>query len=247
MNILGVDFGGSGIKACPVDVSTGELVGQRFRLPTPEGAKPKDVADTLQKLVEHFQYQGQVGVGFPSVVLNGIIYTAANISKDWVGLNSEQLFKEYTKSPVFVLNDADAAGLAEMRFGVGKEFPRGVLLMLTLGTGIGSAIFVDGHLVPNTEFGHIKIRGKDAERRASDAARQRKELSWQEWAQRLQEYLELMESLIWPDVVVLGGGVSKEWQNFLPYLKLRAKIVPAKLLNQAGIIGAAIYASEKSV
>jgi polyphosphate glucokinase len=246
MDVLGIDFGGSGIKGALVNVSTGEMVTQRHRLPTPEGARPGDVAEVIKELAAFFNYKGPIGVGFPSVVLNGTIHSAANISAEWIGMNAAELFKEFTKSQVFVLNDADAAGMAEMRFGAGREYANGVVLMLTLGTGIGSAIFVDGHLFPNTEFGHIEIRGKDAERRASDAARQRKELTWEQWGERLQEYLSRMEALMWPDVVVLGGGVSKEYDKFLPFLKIRAKVIPAMLLNQAGIVGAAVYAAEKS-
>jgi polyphosphate glucokinase len=246
MGILGIDIGGSGIKGCLVNVENGELETPRFRLPTPEGGKPDEMAEVVQDVVSHFEYKGPVGYGFPSVVLNGVIYSAANIDKSWIGLDAANLFKGFTKCPAYVLNDADAAGIAEMRFGVGKDYPKGVVLMLTLGTGIGSAIFLDGKLVPNLEFGHLEIRGKDAESRASDAVRQQKELSWEKWASRLQEYLSTVEKLIWPDVVVLGGGVSKEWQKFTPFLKLRAKILPAQLLNQAGMIGAALYAHEKS-
>jgi polyphosphate glucokinase len=246
MGILGIDIGGSGIKGCVVDVEQGQLETSRFRLETPPGAKPDEMAGVVRDIVSHFDYKGPVGYGFPAVVLNGVVYTAANIDKSWIGFDAAELFKGFTKCPAFVLNDADAAGIAEMKFGVGKDFPKGVVLMLTLGTGIGSAIFLDGKLVPNLEFGHLEIRGKDAEHRASDAARQNKDLSWEKWAMRLQEYLSTVESLIWPDLVILGGGVSKEWQKFMPYLKLRAKILPAQLLNQAGMIGAALYADEKS-
>ena len=246
MGIMGIDIGGSGIKGCLVNVETGELETPRFRLPTPEGGKPEEMAGVVRDIVSHFEYKGPVGYGFPSVVLNGVVFTAANIDKSWVGQDAATLFKGFTKCPAYVLNDADAAGIAEMKFGVGKNYRKGVVLMLTLGTGIGSAIFVDGKLVPNLEFGHLEIRGKDAEQRASDAARQRKKLSWERWAKRLQEFLSHVEGLIWPDVVILGGGVSKEWQKFTPYLKLRAKILPAQLLNQAGMIGAALYAAEMS-
>ena len=204
------------------------------------------MAVVVQEVVAHFDYKGPVGYGFPAVVLKGKVYTAANIDKSWIGLDAAGLFSGFTKCHAYVLNDADAAGIAEMKFGVGKDYPKGVVLMLTLGTGIGSAIFLDGKLVPNLEFGHLEIRGKDAEVRASDAARQRKDLSWEKLAERLQEYLSTVERLIWPDVVVLGGGISKEWQKFTPFLKLRAKILPAQLLNQAGMIGAALYADEKS-
>lgn len=246
MSTLGIDIGGSGIKGCLVNIETGNLDTPRFRLDTPEGAKPDEMAEVVQEVVAHFEYKGPVGYGFPAVVLNGVVYTAANIDKSWIGQDAAELFKGFTKCPAYVLNDADAAGVAEMKFGVGKDYPKGVVLMLTLGTGIGSAIFVDGQLVPNLEFGHLEIRGKDAESRASDAARQRKDLSWEKWAVRLQEYLTTIEHLIWPDVVVLGGGVSKEWRKFLPFLKLRAKILPAQLLNTAGMIGAALYADGKS-
>ena len=246
MGILGIDIGGSGIKGCLVDVEQGLLETPRFRLETPPGAKTDEMAAVVREVVSHFDYKGPVGYGFPAVVLKGVVYTAANIDKGWIGLDAAGLFKEFTKCPAYVLNDADAAGVAEMKFGVGKDYPKGVVLMLTLGTGIGSAIFLDGKLVPNLEFGHLEIRGKDAEERASDATRQRKDLSWEKWAERLQEYLNTVERLIWPDVVILGGGVSKEWQKFMPFLKLRAKILPAQLLNQAGMIGAALYADEKS-
>jgi polyphosphate glucokinase len=246
MAILGIDIGGSGIKGALVDIETGEMVSDRFRLPTPELAKPDDVADVVQQVVQHFDYHGPLGAGFPSVILHGVVYTAANIHESWIGVNAEELFTRKTGCKSFVVNDADAAGVAEMSFGVGKGYGKGVVLFLTLGTGIGSAIFIDGKLLPNTEFGHLEVRGKDAEKRASDAARKRKELSWAEWGLRLQEVLAKMEALIWPDLIVLGGGISKEWENFIPHLHLRAEIIPAELLNQAGIVGAAMYAWQQS-
>ncbi len=246
MGIMGVDIGGSGIKGCLVNVATGELETPRFRLPTPEGGKPNQMAEVVRDVVAHFDYKGPVGYGFPSVVLKGVIYTAANIDNSWIGLDAATLFGGFTKCPAYVLNDADAAGIAEMKFGVGRDYQKGVVLMLTLGTGIGSAIFVDGKLVPNLELGHVEIRGKDGERRASDAVRQEKKLSWKKWAVRLQEYLSRVEGLMWPEVIILGGGVSKDWQKFMPYLKVRAKLLPAQLFNQAGMIGAALYADEMS-
>jgi polyphosphate glucokinase len=246
MTVLGIDFGGSGIKGGLVNEETGELVGERFRLPTPEGAKPEDVANVVGEIVSHFNYQGPVGVGFPAVILHGVVYSAANIDPSWIGINAEDLFKEKTGCPCFVVNDADSAGVAEMEYGVGKEFRKGEILFLTLGTGIGSAIFIDGKLVPNTELGHLEVNGKDAERRASDATRKRKNLNWDDWALRLQLILSKMEALLWPDLIVLGGGVSREWENFIPKLHVRAKVVPAMLFNQAGIIGAAIYAWQRS-
>lgn len=245
MEILGVDIGGTGIKAAPVDVETGAMTAQRFRLPTPETATPAEVAEIVSKLVDHFAWKGVIGSGFPAVVHKGVVFSAANIAKEWIGVNGENLLATITNCPVYLVNDADAAGMAEMRFGVGRNFSKGVVVMLTLGTGIGSAVFVNGTLLPNTEFGHLELRSKDAERRASDAARQRKNLSWEKWGERLQEYLAMLESLIWPDVIIIGGGVSKEADKFLPYLKLRAKIIPAQLLNQAGIVGAAVYAQSR--
>jgi polyphosphate glucokinase len=242
MAIMGIDVGGSGIKGVPVDLETGELAGERYRLPTPEMAMPDEVADTVAAVVKNFNWQGPVGVGFPAVIRGGVVHTAANIHNSWINVNAEKLFSERTGNPVYVLNDADAAGLAEMRFGVGKERQHGVVIMITIGTGLGTVIFVDGKMVPNTELGHLEIRGKDAERRASDAARQRKEMSWDKWARRFNEYLNTLERLFWPDLFILGGGVSKVSEKFIPLLQLRTEVVPAVLLNQAGIVGAALYA-----
>lgn len=245
MDILGIDIGGSGIKGAIVDVSTGEIKTERYRIETPEGAHPKDVADTVAQIVKKFSYKGPVGMGFPAVVIHGVCHSAANIDSSWIDLNVDELVGKTIGMPVFTVNDADAAGMAEMRFGAGRDLSRGVVIVLTIGTGIGSAVFTNGHLVPNTELGHIEIRGKDAERRASDAARKRKKLSWEEWAKRFQEYLENIEKLFSPDLIILGGGASKEAERFLANLSTRAKIIPAQLLNQAGIIGAALYANEQ--
>lgn len=244
--VMGVDVGGSGIKGVPVDVETGELKGERYRLETPEKAKPDDVAETVAKVVKHFDYDGPVGVGFPAVIRGGTVYTAANIDESWIGTAGEKLLSKTTGCPVYMLNDADAAGIAEMKFGVGRENPRGVIMMITIGTGLGTAIFVDGKLVPNTELGHIEIRGKDAEKRASDAARQKKDMSWEEWGGKFNEYLNNLERLFWPDLFVLGGGTSKLFNKFEPYLHLKAKVVPAQLLNQAGIVGAALFAEMRN-
>lgn len=241
MEILGVDIGGSGIKGAPVNVETGEMMAERYRLATPEGAKPQDVTDTIAALVEYFQWKGQVGVGFPAAVRKGNILTAANIDKSWIGINAEETFKQRTGCNFHVANDADVAGFAEMAFGAARG-EKGVVLMLTLGTGVGTAIFVNGQLVPNTELGHIEIRGKDAELRAADSARERKGWTYKEWAVRLDEYLGKMENLFWPDLIVIGGGVSKYADKFFPYLHTRARLVQAQLLNQAGIVGAAMYA-----
>jgi polyphosphate glucokinase len=246
MEVLGLDIGGSGIKGAVVNVDTGELVTPRFRLPTPEKAKPADVAEVVNELVRHFEWNNLMGCGFPAILQDGVAFSAANIHKSWIGKNAAELFTKTTGCKTYMVNDADAAGMAEMAFGAGKDHQRGVVLMLTIGTGIGSAIFVDGRLLPNTEFGHLQIRGKDAEHRSSDAVRQRKKLKWSDWAERFQEFLSTMENLIWPDLVIIGGGVSKQSEDFFPYLKMRAKIVPAQLLNQAGVIGAAVYAAKRN-
>jgi polyphosphate glucokinase len=242
MGVLGIDIGGSGIKGAIVDLETGEFMSERHRIPTPEEAKPSDVADTVKELVEHFNYQGPVGSGFPAVVLHGVTMTAANVDKGWIETNAEALFHERTGLPFYVANDADVAGLAEIQFGAGKD-EQGTILVLTLGTGVGSAIFVDGILLPNTEFGHLKIRKKDAEHRSSDGARQRKGYSFEKWAEKLNEHISELEALLWPDLIIIGGGVSKHHEEYFPYLKTRARLVPAQLLNQAGIVGAALYAN----
>lgn len=245
MIILGIDIGGSGIKGDLVDINNGELTTPRYRVPTPQEAKPDDVALVIKDIADHFNYQGVIGCGFPAVVRQGLVLTAANIDQSWIDMDGAELFSTVTNRNTFLVNDADAAGIAEMAFGAGKDFHRGVVLMITLGTGIGSAIFTDGCLLPNTEFGHMQIRGKDAEWRASDAARQRKQLSWDRYAVRLEEFLNVMEALIWPDLIIIGGGVSKYFAEFIPHLDVKTSIVPAQMLNQAGMVGAALYASEQ--
>jgi polyphosphate glucokinase len=238
--VLGIDIGGTGIKGAPVDVATGKLTADRKKLDTPQPAKPDAVAKVVQELVTAFAWTGPIGATFPGVVTSGTIRTAANLDAEWVGVNASELFGKATGQPVTVINDADAAGIAEMKFGAGVG-QRGTVLMLTLGTGIGSALFIDGILVPNTEFGHIEIRGKDAEKRASEHAREEHELSWGKWAGRVDEYLETMERLLSPTLIIIGGGISKKSDKFLPLLTdLRAKVVPAGMLNDAGIVGAAM-------
>ncbi|HTX80147.1 MAG TPA: ROK family protein [Longilinea sp.] len=246
MEVLGIDIGGSGIKGALVDVGTGRMVTERFRISTPDGAKPEDVAKTVKELIDHFAWQGPVGVGFPAVVRQGVAESAANISKEWIGTNVNELLSKACGCPVFTLNDADAAGIAEMTFGAGKDSKKGVVMILTLGTGIGSAIFVDGVLLPNTELGHLQMKGKDAETRTSDAARKNLDLSWKHWVKRLQKYFDYLERLFSPDLFIIGGGVSKDSEKFLPLLKTRARLVPATMLNQAGIIGSAMYASTQT-
>lgn len=246
MNVLGIDIGGTGIKGAIVNTETGEMITERLRLETPEGAKPKDVAGVVLDIVHHFAYQGPVGIGFPSLIRNGVLQIAANIDKSWIGLNAGEHFEHATGCPSYVINDADAAGMAELRFGAARDYSKGVVLFLTIGTGIGSALFVDGLLLPNTELGHLELNGKDAEKRVSDAARKRKKLTWKEWAVDLQEYLEYVSLLFSPDVIIIGGGASKNTDKYLQYLKLDAKIIPATLQNQAGIIGAAMFAKDKA-
>jgi polyphosphate glucokinase len=242
-NVLGVDIGGSGIKGAPVNTDTGELLAERLRIPTPEGAKPEPMAQTVAEVAKHFEWTGPIGVGFPSVVRGGRVYTAANIHKSWIGTDIDSLLTSVTGCPTRAINDADAAGLAEMKFGAGKD-RHGTVILITIGTGIGTAIFTGGKLLPNTEFGHLLIRGKDAERRASDAARQEKEMSWEKWAGRLNEYLLEMERLFWPDLIILGGGISKEYEKYLEYLTVKAEVTPARFLNLAGIVGAGLAACE---
>ena len=239
--ILGIDVGGSGIKGAPVNIQTGELTGERFRIKTPQPATPEAVTETIAEVVRHFDWHGKIGMGFPAVVKNGTMYTASNIDPSWIGTNGQALVEAKTGCPVSIINDAEAAGLAEMTFGAGKG-KDGCVMMVTLGTGIGTAYFVDGRLVPNTELGHIIIRGKDVERRASAGAREKKDLSWEKWGELLTEYFHELERLLWPDLFIIGGGASKEWDSLVPYLKNETPMVPAQMLNTAGIVGAALVA-----
>jgi polyphosphate glucokinase len=235
---FGIDIGGSGIKGAPVNLETGELAAQRIRIPTPQPSTPDAVAGVVAEIAERFGWRGRVGCAFPAVVKAGRTMTAANVDAAWIDCPATELLAAELGAPVVLLNDADAAGLAEMRYGAGRGID-GLVIMLTLGTGIGSAIFMDGRLVPNSEFGHIEVRGKKAERRASDRVRKEKKLDYEDWAERLQEYLRVMEDLFWPDLFILGGGVSKKHERFLGLLQIRTPVVPAKLLNDAGIVGAA--------
>ncbi|MDD5200819.1 MAG: ROK family protein [Terrimicrobiaceae bacterium] len=243
MTLLGIDIGGTGIKGAPVDVETGALLAERFRIPTPQPSLPNAVADVVGQIAEHFKYKGPTGVTFPAVVKKGIIYSAANVDPSWIGTDANALFAAHIDGPVEVVNDADAAGIAEMRFGAGRDRD-GVVILLTLGTGIGSAIFLNGKLLPNTEFGHLKIRGKDAEKRASEKVREDKDLTWKAWSAHLSEFLGELERLFSPDLFIIGGGASKKSAKFLPFLttKTEVLIVPAEMHNEAGIIGAAYLA-----
>lgn len=239
---IGVDIGGSGIKAAVVDVARGVLVGERIRVPTPRPATPGAVLDAAGALVESLGDGLPVGVGIPGVVIDGVVMSAANIDPEWIGFDVGRALAGRFGTGA-VLNDADAAGLAEVRFGAGAGQP-GVVLLLTLGTGIGSALFTGGRLVPNTELGHIEIRGKDGERRASAGARERRGLSYRRWAPLLEEYLRRVDALVWPELIILGGGVSKRADRFLDLIDVRPPVVPAALLNEAGIIGAAVRAAQ---
>jgi polyphosphate glucokinase len=243
MQALGIDIGGSGIKAAPVDVETGTLIAERQKLATPQPSEPEAVLTVVQELIRAFEWNGPTGITFPGVVIDGTIRTAANVDPAWIGKDAGKLFGTATGLAVNVLNDADAAGLAEMKFGAGAG-QRGTVLILTLGTGIGSALFTDGMLVPNTEFGHIEIRGKEAEKRASEHAREERVLSWGQWAGRVDEYLGHMEKLLSPSLIIIGGGISRKSEKFLPLLTgLQARVVPAAMRNDAGLVGAAMSAA----
>ncbi len=239
MDVFGIDVGGSGIKGAPVDTETGELLAERVRIKTPRPARPEAIVETAVEVVRQSGWEGPAGCGFPAVIKGGVVRTAANIDKAAVGFDLQGRLEQELGNPVRVINDGDAAGLAEMRWGAGRG-AEGLVLMLTLGTGIGTSLFVGGRLVPNTELGHIEIRGKDAEHRASDSARKREDLSWGEYAERLDEYLHRIEDLLWPDLIVIGGGISKKAEKFLPHLSARTRVVPAQMLNEAGIAGAAL-------
>ena len=239
MKALGIDIGGTGIKGAIVDTKKGSLVTDRMRIPTPEQSTPEAVSEVIVELTKHFEWDGPIGCTFPGVVQGGVVHTAANVDHSWIGTDAAALFSKATGSPVTVVNDADAAGLAEVRFGAAKG-REGVVFMITLGTGIGSALVHDGDLVPNTELGHLWLRGDDAEKWAAASVRERLELDWDEWAARVDDYLRLVEALFWPDLFVIGGGVSKKADKFLPKLTCRTEVVPAELHNEAGIVGAAL-------
>jgi polyphosphate glucokinase len=246
MEILGVDIGGSGIKGALVDIKSGKLVTKRHRIPTPQPSTPQAVAGTVAEIGRHFRWTGPIGCTFPAVVKRGVVYSAANVDDSWIGVDGRKLLKSATGCPVRLINDADAAGFSEMRFGAGKG-RKGVVFVLTLGTGIGSAIFVGGTLLPNTELGHMHLMCGahgvvEMEDYASDRARKAEGLGWHEWAGRVEDVLVALEALFSPDLFILGGGVSKKHRKFLPLLNTQADVVPAQLRNEAGIVGAAMAA-----
>jgi polyphosphate glucokinase len=243
---FGIDFGGTGIKGAPVDLDQGDFALERVRITTPTPSTPEAVAEVFVELLGQFPQSGApVGVTVPGVVQHGVVRSAANIDPSWIDTDADALFTEATGRDVHVVNDADAAGLAEARYGAARGVS-GLVIVTTLGTGIGSAMIMDGRLVPNSELGHLEIDGHDAESRAANSAREREELSWEDWAARLTRYYNTVEALFSPDLLVVGGGVSKHAEEFLPLLRIRTRIIPATLLNRAGVVGAALYAAESA-
>lgn len=245
-NAVGIDIGGTGIKGAVVDVKTGELVTDRVKLPTPQGGEPDDIVDTVMEVIARLggvDKKTPVGVCFPAAVVNGVTMSAANVSDSWIGLEAEKLFEKALKRDIHFINDADAAGVAEQRFGAARKV-KGLVVMTTLGTGIGTALIHRGHLVPNAELGHLEIDGHDAETRAAFSAKEREDLDWAAWGERLQTYYSRLEAYLYPDLFIVGGGISKHAAHFLPLLDLRTPIVPAELRNNAGLLGAAALASD---
>jgi polyphosphate glucokinase len=244
---LGIDVGGSGIKGNLVDCSSGNLLSDRFRIDTPQPSKPDAVADVVRQVAEHFEASGRIGCTFPAVVKGGVTLSAANVDESWIGTDAKALFSEATGLDVVVINDADAAGVAEMAFGAGRG-RAGVVVLLTFGSGIGSALFVDGVLVPNTEFGHLELRGHSpVEDWAAASVKDDKNLSWPAWAKRVDRFLHHLHTVVSPDLFIIGGGVSRKWDSWGPLLTVEVETVPAALRNEAGIVGAALVASRPVV
>ena len=239
MTILGIDIGGSGIKCAPVDLATGKLTADRRKIPTPQPSTPKAVAGVIDSLVTHFNWTGPIGCGIPSVIRDGIALTAANIDPQWIGTDVKSLLRGVCRGPVAVINDADAAGLAEVRYGAGQNF-MGTMILITIGTGLGTALFRDGTLLPNTELGHIMLNNMVAEKYASAASRKTEGLSYREWAGRIDLYLHRLEELLWPDLFIIGGGASNRFDKIEPFLTVETKVVKADFQNDAGIVGAAL-------
>ncbi len=243
---LGVDVGGTGVKGAIVDLDTGQLVGERFRLDTPQPATPDAVTKTVAEVVRHFNWTGPLGVTYPGVVVDGVVHTAANVDQSWIGCNAAQAYSAALDGqPVTVLNDADAAGLAEQRYGAGRGH-NGVVVLLTFGTGIGSAVIHHGTLLPNTEFGHIEVDGKEAEHRAASSVMERREWSYERWTKEVTKVLVTIENAIWPELFIAGGGISKKADKWIPLLKNRTPVVAAELMNTAGIVGAAMASAEQA-
>jgi polyphosphate glucokinase len=243
MRALGIDIGGSGLKAAPVETTTGELLAERYRVPTPKNLTPAQMAGVIGDMAAHFRWRGPIGIGFPGVIHGSRILTSANLDPDFVGKDGGELFGRAARHPVALLNDAAAAGLAEMKFGAGRGF-EGKVLLLTLGTGVGSIIGYRGVVVP-CEFGHLPYKGKAAEKHVAASVRKAKDLSWEEWGDRLHGYLKVMEKILWPELIIIGGGISAKHRKFFKYLRTRARVVPAQFLNEAGIVGAALWAVQE--
>jgi polyphosphate glucokinase len=243
MKVLGIDIGGSAIKGAPVDTATGRLLAERFKIETPLLLSPAEMADAAGMIAAHFRWRGPVGIGFPGVIHGSMILTSANLDKKFIGCDGIRLFSKAIGRPIALTNDAAAAGLAEMKFGAGRTFG-GKALLLTLGTGVGSALFFRGALFP-CELGHIQMDGRDAEKRVAASVKHRKDLSWKEWGTRLGRYIEILENILWPELIIIGGGVSAKHEKFFKFVKPRVKMVPAEFLNEAGIVGAALWAEQE--
>jgi polyphosphate glucokinase len=243
MKVLGIDIGGSAIKGAPVDTVTGRLLAGRFKIETPLLLSPTEMADAAGMIAAHFRWRGPIGIGFPGVIHGDTILTSANLDKKFIGCDAVRLFGKAIGLPVALINDAAAAGLAEMRFGTGRNFG-GKALMLTLGTGVGSVLFFRGALFP-CELGHLQMDGRDAEKRVAASVKHRKGLSWKQWGTRLGSYIEILEDILWPELIIIGGGVSAKHEKFFKYVKPRVRMVPAEFLNEAGIVGAALWAERE--
>ena len=243
--VLGIDVGATGMKGAIIDINTGDLLSDRFRLQTPQPATPEAMGETFREIVKEFGYKGPIGCGFPAVIKNNVAMTAANIENSWIGRNVSDTFGSSKSAPIFVLNDADAAAIAEMELGKGKDV-NGLTLMITIGTGIGSCLFLDGKMIPNTELGHVRMHGMIAERYCANSVRKELDLSWEEWGKRFNEYLQYVYHLLSPDTIILSGGISKKFKNYKHLLDVPAKVTPAELLNNAGIVGAATYGYMRS-
>ncbi len=245
MEILGIDIGGSGIKGAIVDLQTGELTEPRFRIPTPESREPEEMAQVVKSIVEHFDYQGIVGCGFPTIIKKGICKDEGNLSKKWVGVNVEELFEKTTGFDFTVINDADAAGLAEVNYGAGQD-EDGFTLMITVGTGLGSGAYFDGQLIPNFELGQLSLNDYEkVEDWAASSIKKKEDLSFKEWASRFNIFLNHIFKVLNPDLILVGGGISKHWKKYEDHLEVNTKLAPAKLRNTAGILGAAIAAKNR--
>lgn len=242
MKVLGIDIGGSALKGAIVDTETGRLCGERYRIDTPKVQTPSEAMDAVRAIALNYRWSGLIGIGFPGAIIRGRVAFLGNLSAAWTGRSVTNCLSDVTGCQVTVVNDADAAGIAEMRFGAGRGV-QGTVLILTAGTGIGSALFRDGHYVPNLELGQVEMRGKPAEKFAAAAVRRQCNLTWAQWAKRFNSYLSTIENIVWPDLIIVGGGISKEHKNWFRYLKIRSRIVPAKMHNDAGIVGAALAAT----